>query len=334
MTNCLQKGNVKYVPNASNDGCVVGSCVTVCGRKEAGCVLDANNSEDVKCSLFGPDENLGNQEKAILQYVMSGNVVEKNGKLYAKAATGANPYGGCGNETLTEYAVDPNTGKCQRTFTSESFKFTGWGNESPGCKECKPLVCPAWAKKASDCINWEEGCERNEISTKGDIASWDVQCKTKYNPSNMPSKGLKWGNLQGTYLPLMRDYYYFPSIDFKQNTSPIQLAILDAKGNPSPLFDGQPFNSVSNVDKLQNVHVPVNGYIRLFITNKTKNRSCYTYGGGDYLEQFNGKPLQLYWNGNNWYFKDLTGGPDVRPEAVGHDHSTGRCFGGGFTNKN
>lgn len=333
VTECVQNGNVKYVPNSTNDGCVVGSCVNTCGRKDANppCVLDPKNPEDVLCSVFGVGEGdkMGQEKTAILQYVM-GNVYEKDGVLYASPATSTNPWGGCGNQTLYQYIVNPRTNKCERSFESQSFQYSPWGSQEPGCKECPALTCPRWATKPSDCINWKEGCERVEITgPDGQIANWDIQCKSKYTPP----KGISWGDISGGYLPLKREYYYFPSINFKQRDSSISVVFLDANGKPAPVDDEQPFNQVMYVKKLENVKIPKGGFIRIFAHEGIKGRTCYTFPEGDDLEMYDGKSFQLSWNGNNWYFNDVNGGPQIRPRKAGHDHSPGRCFGGGFTEK-
>jgi len=66
---------------------------------------------------------------------------------------GSNPYGGCGNNKQTAYAISKNGAYCVPTINGNTAKWQdGLNGGTRGCMICEPRTCPANATSLDDCF--------------------------------------------------------------------------------------------------------------------------------------------------------------------------------------
>lgn len=73
---------------------------------------------------------------------------------------GSNPYGGCGSNIQTAYAISSNKAYCVPTINGNTAKWQdGLNGGTRGCMVCEPRICPANATSLDDCFGEVEiGC--------------------------------------------------------------------------------------------------------------------------------------------------------------------------------
>ncbi len=198
ITNCNTDGGIKYKPASDNQSCVADSCVNICASVDKKCVLNPQDSNDIRCAVY-QKQPLGHESDAILNNAsQNGNVyLASDGDLYAVKTSNANPFGGCGTFKFPFYMTDNDTGKCEEVTIRARFKFSDIDQDKPGCNECAPIYCPPgvvsdWSK----CMNYDQskGCENLALAG----TTWDDACK-KTHPAQ---DNTAYGAIEDSFMPL------------------------------------------------------------------------------------------------------------------------------------